>query len=128
MNIFENASRRKLRFAVTKGVVAVEDLWEYNLEDLDIIYKRLNKQIKEAEEESYIVKKSTAGVVLTLQIDIIKHIIDSKMEEVAKRKLAKERSDKRSLLIELIGKKEISALESKSVDELLVELKALDEV
>jgi hypothetical protein len=127
MNLFENASRKKLKFATTKGVMSVEDLWDLSLESLDIIAIGLNKQIKNSDTESFIVKKSLVNTTLQLQFDIAVHIITVKQEEQEKRKLAKDKAEKRAQLKELIGKKIRNAQEEKSLDELQEELAALDE-
>lgn len=128
MNIFEQASRKRLRFNSAKGTLSVEDLWELSLESLDTIGRAVNKQIKDSDEESFIIKKTPANTTLHLQLDIIKRVIEVKQEEADKKKLAKERAEKRAQLLDLIGKKEISALEGKSIDELKAELAGLDEV
>jgi hypothetical protein len=127
MNIFENASRKKLRFPTTKGIVNVEDLWDLSLESLDTIAIGLNKQIKNTDTESFIVKKTPINTTLHLQFDIVVHIITVKQEEQEKRKLAKDRAEKRAQLKELIGKKIRNAQEEKSLEELQEELAELDE-
>lgn len=129
MNIFEAASRRKLKFsgAGISGVISTEDLWDLKLETLDTIARAYNKSIKDLDEESFITKKSTSNVELNLKFEIVKHVIDVKLEEQEKKKLAKQRAEKRAQLIELIGKKELSALEGKSIEDLKLELAGLDE-
>jgi hypothetical protein len=130
MNIFEQISRDKTRFPVSVGRIngnlSGEDLWELNLEQLDAVARGYNKAIKETDEESFITKKSTANKELHLRFDVVKHIIDVKLEEAEKRKVAKERAVKRAELKELIGKKIRSAQEEKSLDQLQEELAILD--
>ncbi len=130
MNIFEQASRNKVRFTGpgANGTLSTEDLWGLKLENLDLMARGYNKAIKDLDEESFIAKRSTANTELTLKFEIVKHVIAVRLEETEKKKLAKERAEKRAQLIELIGKKEISALEGKSIDELKKELANLDEV
>lgn len=128
MDIFEIASKKKTRFTSSKGVLSTEDLWALSLESLDSMARSLNKQIRDLDEESFINKKTTTNTDLNLQFDIVKRIIDVKLEEADKKKLAKERADKRLLLTELIGKAQQSELEKKSISELQAELAALDEV
>ena len=42
-NLFEKASKMKLRFSTTKGVLSTEDLWDLSLESLDRIAKNLKR-------------------------------------------------------------------------------------
>ena len=59
--MFEKATQEKYRFETTKGLVNTEDLWDLPLVGgnccLDDIAKDLNRDVKENEEESFIVKK-----------------------------------------------------------------------
>jgi hypothetical protein len=127
MNIFEAASRKKLTFKLNNGVVKTEDLWDLGLETLDKVALALNKEIKNSDEGTFLNKKTTANTTLNLQFEIVLHIIDVKQEEQEKKKLAKERAEKRAQLKELIGKKIRNAQEEKSIDELERELALLDE-
>lgn len=127
MNIFEAASRKKLTFKVSNGVVKTEDLWDLSLETLDKTALALNKEIKNSDEGTFLAKRTPANTTLTLQFDIVLHIIEVKQEEQEKKKLAKERAEKRAQLKELIGKKIRNAQEEKSIDELERELALLDE-
>ena len=129
MSIFEKASKAKLRFIITKGVITTEDLWDLKLEDLDKIAVSLRKQVKESEEESFIKTTSSKSIVTQeteLKFEIVKHIITVKLAEKEARVLAAEKRAKRAQLIELIGKKELTNLESKSIDDLKKELAELD--
>jgi hypothetical protein len=129
MSIFEKASQVKLRFLSGKGVMTTEDLWDLKLEDLDRMAVALRKEVKESEEESFIKTtsaKSKVAETTELKFEIVKHIITVKLAEKEARALAAEKRAKRAQLIELIGKKEITALESKSIDDLKKELAELD--
>ena len=126
MNLFLEASRGKWRFGASKGLINTEDLWELKLEDLNKIAQDLNRQIKAGDEESFITKRTTANTLLNNKFELVKEIITIRLEEADKKKLAKERAEKRAQLIELIGKKEISDLEGKSIDELKAQLAELD--
>ena len=72
--IFEFATRNKVRFPF-KGMISVEDLWDLSLTNLDTIYKTLNKQVKQSEEESLLCTKSNVDAELEVQIAIVKHIV-----------------------------------------------------
>jgi len=129
MSIFEKASRIKLRFAVTKGLLNTEDLWDLSLEDLDKMAVSLRKEVKNSEEESFITptpNKSRIIDLVELRFEIVKHIITVKLAEKEAKALAAEKRAKRAQLIELIGKKELSALENQSVEDLKRQLSELD--
>jgi hypothetical protein len=123
--IFELATRKKFRFKMDKGFVTTEDLWDLKLEDLNRIAVSLNKQIKESSDESFIKTKSSADKDLQAHFDVVKHIIDVKLAEKEAKLVAIEREEKRERLRDLIAKKELSALESKTLDELRAELDSI---
>jgi len=71
--MFEKASRSKLRFMSTKGLLTVEDLWDIPLTSkngvsLDDIAKSLHKQIKESEETSFVEEVSKKNTELSLAL------------------------------------------------------------
>ncbi len=123
--IFEKASREQLRYKVSNGTITTEDLWDVSLEFLDKLAKSLNKEIKEAEEESFIKAKTTANKTLDLKFEVVKHIITIKLEEQEAKKARAEKAAKKAQLLELIGRKEVASLENKTIDELKAELEAL---
>lgn len=124
--MFEKATRMKLRFQTSRGVLSVEDLWDLNLESLDSIAIGLNKKLKESQTESFIKTKTKDTTELELKFDIAKHIIDVKVAELEARKDAAEKRAKKQKLMELISKKQDAELEGKSVDELMKELETLE--
>lgn len=93
MGNFEKSSRLKLRFAVGKGNVGDEDLWDLPLTSkkivsLDDLYKSLNAELKESGEESIIVASTKTNERLKLKFDIVTHIIKVKLAEKEKRENA----------------------------------------
>lgn len=125
MNIFEKATKTKLRFDTTKGLLSVEDLWEYNLTSLDTIAKGVNKKLKEESEESFIQKKSKSNVELELKLEILKHIIKSKQDEAEVAKNAAEKKAKIEFLEELLQEKKIDELKGKTAEEIQAQLAEL---
>lgn len=128
--MFEKASRLKLRYPSTKGNLTVEDLWDLPLTSakgpsLDELAIALNKKVKETAEESFVIKKSTANTRLALMFDIVKHIIEVKMDEAdaAKKRVAKKQQ--KDKLLGILAKKEDEELLSKNPDEIR---KMLDEL
>lgn len=124
-NMFEEATKRKVRFDVGSSgqQYSVEDLWDMPLTtrskvSLDGLAKALNRQIKESEEESFVVQQSSANATLQLKFDIVKHVIGVRLaEKEAKDNAAKEKAQKQKIL-EIIAKKEDESLENKSIEEL----------
>ncbi len=118
MDIFEKASRLKLRFTTTKGLLSVEDLWDLSLTSLDTIAKAVNKRLKEENEESFITTRSKSNSELELSLDILKHVITIKLEEKEKATLKAERRAELDLLKNLRENKKLEALNSLSLEEI----------
>ena len=124
MNIFEYAVRNKIRFPF-KGMISVEDLWDLSLANLDSIYKTLNKQVKQSEEESLLITKTSVDTELEVQIAIVKHIVSVKLEEQNAREQAAAKKAQKQKIMAIIASKEDEALQNSSVDDLR---KMLDEL
>lgn len=118
MNLFEQASRQKLRFQTSKGLLPTEDLWDLPLTNLDTLAKSLNKQVKETEEESFIEVKSSANEKLEVMFEIVKHIIKVKLDEKEAARIAKENTAKKTQILELIHQKKNESLANMPVEEL----------
>lgn len=123
-NIFEYAVRNKVRFPF-KGMISVEDLWDLSVESLDSIYKTLNKQIKQSEEESLLATKTSVDTELEVQIAIVKHIVSVKLTEQEAREKAAAKKAQKQKIMAIIATKEDEALQNSSVDDLR---KMLDEL
>lgn len=130
-NIFEQASRKALRFESTKGLQTVEDLWNLPLDSargssLNSIAKAVNKVIKESEEETFVGTKSNALTEENLKLEILKHIIKVRQEENEKAITASKVKKERERILEMIAVKKDQALAESSVEELEAKLKALE--
>lgn len=123
-NMFEVATRTKMRFPF-KGMISVEDLWDLSVQNLDKVFKALNSQRKEAQEESLLNVKSSEDEVLDTQIAIVKYIFDVKLDEQAARVKAAENKEKKQKIMALMAKKDDEAMENMSKEELQ---KLLDEL
>ena len=117
MNIFEYAVRNKVRFPF-KGMISVEDLWDLSLTNLDSIYKTLNKQIKQNDEESLLSTKTNIDTELEVQIEIIKHIVSVKLAEKEARESELARKEQKQKIMSIIAAKEDEALRNSSVEDL----------
>lgn len=114
----EKASRVKLRYSTNRGVLSVEDLWDLSLEQLDPIAINLNKRLKESQTESFIKTRTKDATELELKFNIVKHIIDVKLQEQEERIVAAEKKAKRQKILDLMAKKQDAELESKSYEAL----------
>ena len=124
-NLFEIATRNRYRFNY-KGVMTVEDLWSLRVEDLDAIFKMLNRQKKTADEDSLLATKSAEDQDLANKIDIVRYIVSVKLAEAAERVSATEKKAQRDKIMEIVAKKKDKALEDMGIDDLMKKLKELD--
>ena len=122
--MFEYATRNKVRFPF-KGLISVEDLWDLTLTNLDSIYKTLNKQVKQSEEESLLNTKTTVDKELDVQIAIVKHIVAVKLAEQEAREKASAKKTQKQKIMAIIASKQDEALQNSSVEDLQ---KMLDEL
>lgn len=116
VNIFEVATRKKYRYPY-KGMITTEDLWDLPLTALDSIYKTLNKQAKQSQEES-LLNTSATNETLENQIAIIKYIVATKQQEQVDRLKEKERAEQKQKIMEILADKQDETLKGKSVEEL----------
>lgn len=121
--LFMDASKMKLRISTKKGDLTVEDLWDLPLTSkngvsLDDIAKALNKEVKESEEESFVLPAKVSNVKKDAKIgfDIVLKIIRVKQDELEEKRLSKEKKVQKEKLMALIMRKEDEALESLDVN------------
>lgn len=126
LNIFEYAVRNKLRFPF-RGMIGVEDLWDLRVEDLDKIFKLLNLQVKQQQEESLLGEKSKEDAVLDIQIQIVRYIVKVKLEEREAREKAFAKREQKQKIMSILANKKDEVLRNRSIDELEQMLADLDE-
>ena len=78
---FELASRNHYRFPFN-GMISTDDLWELNVQQLDSIFKKLNAQVKQSEEESLLASPSKENIDLMNKKEKIRQIV-TPMEELS---------------------------------------------
>ena len=123
--LFIVASRQKFRFPF-KGVATVEDLWDLGVRDLDTIFKALNSQKKQAQEESLLAVKTKEDSVLEAKIEIVKYIVTTKQTEADQKRIRAEQREKKNRIAEILADKQDAELRGKSVEELQKMLAELD--
>lgn len=115
--MFEVAVRNKLRFPF-RGLISTEDLWDLNVENLDVVFKELNSQIKRVQEESLLKTKSKQDEELELKINIVKYIVSVKLEETDLRVKAMEKREQKQKILKILSDKQDESLQNKSIEEL----------
>ena len=125
MNLFEVAVREKYRFPY-KGMISTEDLWDLSVNALDSIFKTLNKERKNADEESLLDVKDNVNTTLENKIAIIKYVVNVKQTEAAEKLLEREKKQQKQTIMNLIAKKQDETLENMSQEELLKKLSELE--
>lgn len=125
MNLFEIAVREKYRFPY-KGMISTEDLWDLSVGSLDSIFKTLNKERKNADEESLLDVKDNVNTTLENKIAIIKYVVNVKQTEAAEKLLEREKKQQKQKIMNLIAKKQDETLENMSQEELLKKLSELE--
>lgn len=125
-NLFEMATRSKIRFPSTKGELSVEDLWDLSDKDLDVVYKNLKDQEVKSSEES-LLDDANVDPKLTAAIGIVKYIFTTKRNE---RLAEKERINKKLTqrkYIDALSKKQDEAIEKMSEAELRAMIDSLED-
>jgi hypothetical protein len=125
-NLFEMATRNKMRFPSTKGELSVEDLWDLSDKDLDVVYKNLKDQEVKSSEES-LLDDANVDPRLTAAIGIVKYIFTTKRNE---RLAEKERINKKLTqrkYIDALSKKQDEAIEKMSEAELRAMIDSLED-
>ena len=132
VNIFERATRIKLRFASVKGSLSVEELWELPLAskvgqpNLDTLAIDVHRQLKAMAEESFVAdSRNSNKAPLELQLDVLKHIIAVKIQERDDKQSAAQRAEQRQRLTAALERKQDQALEGMSVEDIQKQLAAL---
>ena len=129
-DLFERATRQKLRFETIAGNINVEDIWSLPLcsgkVNLNDLAKELNKEIKTFEEEDFVNKTSNSkNEDIKLKFDIILYVIKYKTEQAEAKERATLTLEKRRSIQALIEKKESQQLENLSIEELKALAKGL---
>ena len=126
MNIFEKACKLKLRFSTNKGNLTTEDLWDLPLSQLDSLYKGLNKERKNSEEDSLIGEATPENTKLTLQINLIKHVAEVKLKAQEDAKTRSVKAAQVQELKEILASKELDEKKGMSTDDLKKQIAELE--
>lgn len=125
-DVFQEATRRKVRFTSALGNLSTEDLWSLPLvsknrdANLNDIAKTLSRAMRELDEDNF-VKELTNEDKLSetkLKFKIVTSIITYKEDEIENRKKLAEAKEKKSKILDIIKTKQNKDLEKLSIKEL----------
>lgn len=116
-DLFVLATRKKFRFPY-KGMISVEELWDLSITELDKIFKVLNSEMKQMQEESLLSKKSEKDMELEGKIHIVRYIVKIKQDQITEKTLAAAAKAQKEKIEKIIAAKKDKDLESMSIDQL----------
>ena len=131
MDIFEYASRNKLRFASSRGELTVEQLWDVPLRsrddfNLDNIARGTSRGLKAATEESFVeTTKNPAHDRLDTTLEVVKHVIAVKLAEEQEATQRQENRTEREKLLKILAEKQDGKLSELSEREIKKRIEAL---
>ena len=123
-NIFEQASRKALRFQTVKGELTVEQLWQLNLDKGEVNLYQLATELvadvnsKPQKELSFFKKKTNKNELAELKFAIIEHIVITKVSEIEENESAAVRKSEIDDIDRLIAQKEAESKASMSLEDL----------
>lgn len=125
MDIFEKASKVRIRFASTKGLLTTEDLWALSLRQLNTLAKGLNKTLKDAVEEDFLEAANKADTETKLGFDIVLHILRFKEAEGKTRAEAADKKAEKAKLLAVLDRKQDASLEGMTEEQIKQKIDAL---
>jgi hypothetical protein len=132
MDMFEKATRNKLRFESSIGNLTVEQIWDLPLTskndrpNLDGLARAVNLELKNLDEVSFVeTKPNPRKTELELRLDILKHIIAFKLAERSAAEKAAENAERKRRLMAALSAKEDAALAGMSKEEIEAEIAKL---
>lgn len=125
MDNFKKASKEKLRFNTSKGVLSVEQLWDLTLTDLSALIKGVNKLLKGIDDDSlgFLDAQNTVDETQQLRFDVLKDIYLTKKADNEAARTAKETRERNQKILGLIAEKKEESLKGKTIEELEAMLK-----
>lgn len=123
-NVFEKASRVKLRFATARGNLSVEQLWDLPLDKGEVNLYNLAQDLltqvadKPAEKLSFFSKAVAVDETAELKFEIVKHIVTIRVAEAEAQQTEAIKRTQRAELDALIAAKKAEAKQSLSLEEL----------
>lgn len=119
-NIFQQASRLKLRFQTARGFLNTEQLWELSLPSLDQMYIHLEEELGTASNKG-LIKNRTAtkeDEILKLKLDILSEVFNTLTNEKEAKEERKAIQSQNARIDELIARKKDEDLANMSIEQL----------
>jgi len=124
-NIFEVASRLKLRFSGVRGNLSIEDLWDLSEQNLNSIYTALAAESRNSEVES-LITPNAEDAALTLKKDLVRHVFGVKKAEREARAARAQVREQYQQLLEIKARKQNEELEGLELAELNAKIAELE--
>lgn len=123
-NMFEYATRNKLRFASARGELNIEQLWDVPLRsrdefNLNAIAKAANRALKEVTEESFVeTTKTVEHTRRETALEVVKYVIETRLGEEKAAETRAERKKEKERLLQILAEKQDGKLSALSEREL----------
>ncbi|HEY2509477.1 MAG TPA: hypothetical protein VGI39_01355 [Polyangiaceae bacterium] len=133
INIFEYATRNKLRFASPRGELSLEQLWDVPLRskddfNLNTLAQTANKALKDISEENFVeTAKTPQHTRLETALDVVKYVITVKVADEETAKLRAVKKIEKEKLLGILADKQAGKLSELTEKELQRRIAALDE-
>lgn len=132
VNIFEEASRKKLLFTNPRGggLLTIYQLWDLSIPELNTLLGSINQQLENEQKFSsnFFEEESTKpNGSLQLMHDVVMHVGKTLIREQNARKSELARKAQMQKILGIIEAKEDEALSNKSIEELKAELEKLND-
>lgn len=126
MNVFEWGTRNNVRFQVPeKGLVTIEDLWKINLQKLADLEEELETVLNKSTRHRFKKANSKEQTENQIKYDIVKYILDVRIEEINQREVQAETKQQLQMLLELKAKKQQESLENLPMEQIDAEIAKL---
>lgn len=124
MEMYKQASKQKLRFSTTKGLLTVEQLWSLSLTDLDTLAVSLQDAYDKSKgAKSFLSTKTDEDKTVKLMFDICLDILQTKVDEKEVANKARETREHNQKILALMAEKKDEQLKGMSLEELEKQLK-----
>lgn len=115
--MFIKAIRNKMRFP-HNGRISVEDLWDLTPDKLDVIYSKLSSQVDDTNKNSFLKKNTTANKKIEEQLEILKYVMTTKIEEEETAKELMAKKVREIKLLEVLKSKQDSKYDDMTAEQI----------